>query len=181
LTTFVLSRFDDSASLSASSVLRSIIRQCLSPDDVTEEIERQLSKLKTYDPDMETTKILFQHCTSRFATLYIVIDSLDEFEREERNDLLRILLSIISRPDSRTKLFLVGRGSILSDIQSYFPGAYQISTDCGEVRVDIEAYTRDNIALRQRENLPTEDRLILGDSALAQEIIKTLINGANGM
>lgn len=38
---------------------------------------------------METIQTLFQHCTSRFATLYIVIDSLDEFDREERSFIFR--------------------------------------------------------------------------------------------
>ena len=40
LTTFVFPRFDDSISLSAATVLRSIIRQSLKPDDIIGEVER---------------------------------------------------------------------------------------------------------------------------------------------
>ncbi|MCJ1284327.1 hypothetical protein MMC26_003658 [Xylographa opegraphella] len=181
LTAFVLSRYDDSVSLSAISVLRSIIRQCLEPDDITGEIERQLSELKTYGKVMETTKTLLQYCTSKFATLYIVIDSLDEFENEERHTLLRVLSSVISRPDSSVKLFLVGRSSMLAAVRNWFPRSHEKSTDCGEVGVDIKTYTRENIALRQEEEVPIHERLMLTDPAMAQEIIKALINGANGM
>ncbi|KAH8680015.1 hypothetical protein BGZ60DRAFT_525207 [Tricladium varicosporioides] len=181
LTAFVLSRYDDSVSLSAISVLRSIIRQCLEPDDITEEVERQLSELNTYSKVIETTKTLLQYCTSKFAILYIIIDSLDEFETEERNTLLRVLSSVISRPDSIVKLFLVGRGSISEAIRKIFPGSHEKSTENNEVEVDIEIYIRENIALRQKEEISIDERLILTDPAMDQEIIKVLINGANGM
>jgi len=175
LTTFVFPRFDDSISLSAATVLRSIIRQSLKPDDVTGEVERQLSRFETSYADIDTVETLLQHCISRFSTLYIVIDALDEFEKEERNVLLRSLLSVISVPDSKAKLFLVGRSSVSTDIRKWFPASQEKSVGGREVQADIEAYTRETITLRQRE------QLILQDPALAQEIIKELIDGANGM
>lgn len=130
---------------------------------------------------METTKTLLQHCIYMLAILHFVTDSLDEFKREERNFLLRVLLSIIARPDSIAKPFLGGQGSILSDIRSGFPNSYQKSTDCGEVQVDIEAYPRGNIALRQQGKYLVGEPLILEDPAMAQEVIKALSNGASGM
>lgn len=175
LTAFVFPRFDDSISLSAATVLRSIIRQSLKPDDVTGEVERQLSRFETSNADMDTIETLLQHCISRVSTLYIVIDALDEFEKEERNVLLRSLSSIISVPDSKAKLFLVGRSSVSTDIRKWFPASQEKSADCRKVQADIEAYTRETITLRQGE------QLILQDPALAQEIIKALIDGANGM
>jgi hypothetical protein len=175
LTTFVFPRFDDSISLSAATVLRSIIRQSLKPDDVTGEIERRLSRFETSDADMDTIETLLKHCISRFSKLYIVIDALDELEKEERNVLLRSLSSIISLPDSKAKLFLVGRSSVSTDIRKWFPVSQEKSADCREVQADIAAYTREIITLRQGE------QLILQDPALAQEIINALIDGADGM
>ncbi|KAG9237982.1 hypothetical protein BJ875DRAFT_480792 [Amylocarpus encephaloides] len=175
LTTFVFPRFDDSISLNAATVLRSIIRQSLKPDDVAGEVERHLSRFETPYVDMNTIEGLLKHCVSRFSTLYIVIDSLDEFEKEERNVLLQSLSSIISLPNSKAKLFLVGRSSVSADIQRWFPVVQEKSADCCEVQTDIEAYTRENIILRKGE------QLIFQDPCLAQEIIKALINGANGM
>jgi hypothetical protein len=174
-------RFDDSISLSAATVLRSIIRQSLKPDNVTEEVKRQLSRFENSYTDIDTIKTLLQHCISRFSTLYIVIDALDEFEKEERNILLRSLSSIISVPDSKAKLFLVGRSSVSTDIRKWFPASQEKSVDCHEVQADIEVYTRETITLRQREQLIPQEQLILHDPALAQEIIKALIDGANGM
>jgi hypothetical protein len=127
------------------------------------------------------TEALLQYCTSRSATLYIVIDSLDEFENEERNILLRVLSSVISCPDSRAKLFLVGRGSVLATIRHWFLGFHEKSTDCDEVEIDIETYTRENIALRQEEEFPIHERLVLEDPTMAQHIIEVLIKDANGM
>jgi hypothetical protein len=181
LTTFVFPRFDDSISLSAATVLRSIIRQCLKPDDVTGEVEKQLSRFKNSDPDMDTIETLLQHCISGFSKLYIVIDAMDEFEKEQRNALLRSLSSIISIPDSKAKLFLVGRSSVAMDIRRWFPASQEKSADCREVQADIEAYTRETIALRQGEQLSPQEQLILQDPALTQEIIEALIDGADGM
>ena len=174
-------RFDDSVSLCAETVLRSIIRQCLKPDDVSGEVERQLSKFEDSYADIETIETLLQHCISRFSTLYIVIDALDEFEKEERNVLLRSLSSIISLPHSKAKLFLVGRSSVSMDIRKWFPASHEMSADCREVQADIEAYIREIITLMQGEQFMSHERLILQDPALAQEIIRALIDGANGM
>jgi hypothetical protein len=181
LITFFFPRFDDSTSLNAATVLRSIIRQCLKPDDVTGEIERQLSRFKNSDIDIDTIEILLQHCVSGFSKLYIIIDALDEFEKEQRTILLQSLSSIMSLPDSKAKLFLVGRSSVLIDIRRRFPASQAKSADCHEVQADIEAYTRETIALRQREQLSPQEQLILQDPALAQEIIEALIDGADGM
>jgi hypothetical protein len=106
---------------------------------------------------------------------------LDEFEKEQRNALLRSLSSIISLPDSKAKLFLVGRSSVAMDIRRWFPASQEKSADCREVQADIEAYTRETIALRQGEQVSPQEQLILQDPALAQEIIEALIDGADGM
>lgn len=113
--------------------------------------------------------------------LYIVIDALDEFEKEERNILLRSLSSIISVPASKAKLFLVGRSSVLADIRKCFPDSQEKSVDCFEVQADIEKYTRETIALRLGEQLVSQEQLVLHTPALAEEIIKALVDGANGM
>lgn len=187
LTTFVFPRFDDSVSLSAATLLRSIIRQSLKPDDITGEVERQLSKFESSYVDIGTIDNLLQHRISKFSTLYIVIDALDELEKEERNVLLRSLSSIVSIPKSKVKLFLVGRSSVLTDTRRWFPDYHHKSANCREVQADIEAYTREVITLRQVEQLIPQgqlipqQQLILQDPALAQEIIEVLIEGANGM
>lgn len=168
-------RFDDSISLSATTVLRSIIRQSLKPDDIIGEVERQLSRLEASYADMDAIETLLQHCISRYSTLYIVIDALDEFEKDERNILLQSLSSIISIPDSKARLFLVGRSSVSADIRKRFPDSQEKSADCHEVQADIETYTRDIITLKQRK------QLISQDPTLAEEIVKALIDGANGM
>ena len=162
-------------------MLRSITRQCLKPDDVTGEVEGQLSRFKDSDVDMDTIETLLQHCIGRFSKLYIVIDALDEFEKGQRNVLLRSLSSIISLPDSKAKLFLVGRSSVSMDIRRWFPASQERSADCREVQADIEAYTQETIALRQGKKFCPQEQLILQDPALAQEIIEALIGGADGM
>jgi hypothetical protein len=130
---------------------------------------------------MDTIIKLLQYCARKFSPLYIVIDALDEFEKEERNSLLHSLLSIMSDPHSQAKLFLVGRSSVLPDIQRLFPGSQEKSASCCEVQADIEAYTRETIASRQREEFFPQEQLILQDPSLAKEIIEALVSGADGM
>jgi ankyrin repeat protein len=142
---------------------------------------RQLSKIKNSDADIGIIETLFPHCVCRYSRLYIVIDALDEFETEQRTILLRSLSLIISLPDSKAKLFLVGRSSASMDIRRWFPASQTKSADCREVQADIEAYTRETIVLRQREQLNSEDQLIFQDPNLAQDIIEALVDGADGM
>lgn len=183
--TYFFPRFDHSLSLQTETILKSIIRQCLELSDVTGEVETQLRKFNTFDIDMEPVKLLLQYCVSRFSTLYIVVDALDELQKEERNILLQNLSSIIELPNSNAKLFLVGRTSVSKDIGRWFSAFQGKSTNCHEVQIDIEAYTRDAIMTRQGgregEHINPEEQLALQNPALAQEIIQALINGADGM
>jgi hypothetical protein len=178
--TYFFPRFDSPTSLSATTVLRSIIRQFLTPDDVTGEVERQLERFGS-NVDIETIDGLLQYCISKVSTLYIVIDALDEFEKEERNILLQSFSSVVSISDSKAKLFLVSRISISEDIRRWFPACQQKYTIIHEVQADIETYTREVITARQSGKLISEEQLILQDPLLAQEIIEALINGADGM
>jgi hypothetical protein len=109
------------------------------------------------------------------------IDALDEFETEQRNILLQSLSSIMSLPNSKAKLFLVGRSSVLMDIRRRFPDSQEKSVDCCEIQADIGVYVRDIIAFRQGEQVSPQEQLILQDPTLAQEIIEALIEGADGM
>ncbi|KAJ8057801.1 hypothetical protein OCU04_008663 [Sclerotinia nivalis] len=181
LITYVFPRFDDSISLRAATVLRSIIRQFLKPDDVTGDVERQLSRFQAFFSDMDIIKILMQHCVSRFSTLYIVIDALDEFEKEERKILLESLSSVISVSNSKIKLFLVSRISVSKDIRRWFPASQETYTDLYKVQADIEIYAREIINAKQGEELMVEERLNLQDPALAQEIVEALVKDADGM
>ena len=159
------------------NVLRSIIRQFFNPDDVTGEIEKQLNRLKasSYATETDIIETLLQHCIRRFSMLYIILDALDEFEKEERKVLLRSLSSLTSLPNSKVKLFLVGRSSVSEDMKRWCPASQQKSTDCREVQTDIEAYAREVISLRQ------EERSIPDNSALTQKIVDALTSGADGM
>ncbi len=145
---------------------------------MTKEIEKQLGKFEASYTDMDMVQTLLQHSISRFSTLYIVIDALDEFEKEERSILLQNLASTISVPDSKVKLFLVGRSSVAADIRKMFPISQVKSADCRELQADIQRYTQETVVTAlDRE----EEPLALQDPALAQEIIQALIHGADGM
>lgn len=176
LPTFFFSRFDDSISLSAETVLRSIIRQSLQLDDVTGEIEKQLSDFENSYTDMYKIEKLLHCCISRFTTVYIVIDGLDEFEEVDRKILFQTLSSIISLPNSQAKLFLVGRSSISTDIQKWFPECQMKYVSCRDVQADIGTYIQQSIFLKLEEK-----DLMLHDPDLAREIIEALTKGADGM
>ena len=168
-------RFDDSVSLRAETILRSIIRQFFEADEIlSEEAERLLGELETPFAGMNIVETLLNHYINRFSMCYIIIDSLDELEQSELN----VLFGILSRTildTSKAKLFLVGRDSILKDIREWSSSFHHISVKTAKVQSDIEVYTRETIAAKWGEER------ILQSPTLVDKIIKTLKNSADGM
>ena len=146
--TFVFPHFDDSISLRAETLLRSIIRQSLEFDKmISKEDIKMLRALEISYSSIDTVKTLLYHCSSRFSTFYIIIDALDEFDKDELQILFEGLSHIATSSTARfkVKLFLVGRDSISRNIRKRFPVSYYKSADCLQVQSDIAAYMKETI------------------------------------
>ncbi|RDW73430.1 hypothetical protein BP6252_07337 [Coleophoma cylindrospora] len=173
--TFLFPRFDDSLSLSADTVLRSIVRQSLELDKrLTKKAESLLTELEMPLAGLDIIETLLNHCLDRLSTCYIIIDSLDEFEQSEFDVLSGLLSRTISK-HSNVKIFLVGRDSILKNARQWFSRFHHISVKTANVQSDVELYTRETLVSKWGKER------VQDSPALAKEIIEVLSNKANGM
>lgn len=169
-------RYDDRQSLNAEVILRSIIRQALNHCGFSEDIAVLLEKIQAgLSSGLEELLELLQKIATAFKLLHIIIDGVDECEKQDRDDIL-YALSSLATVTSNTKLFLASRDSISLEIQKSFPTLHRLSMNCSSAHSDIATYV-DGIV---QEKLQSEE-LIVGDSRLIEDIKLALTEGADGM
>ncbi|KAK5988793.1 Putative ankyrin repeat protein [Cladobotryum mycophilum] len=173
---FFFVRFDDSQSLNAEFILRSIIRQALNQLSFSEEIEVSLENMQlSLSSGLKELLELLQKIVAAFKAFYIVIDAVDECEKQDRDDLLQGLSSLATI-GSNTKLFLASRDSVSREIQKRFTTFGHLAMNCSSAQADIGTYVEGIV----REKLQSEE-LIVEDSGLIEEIKMALTKGADGM
>jgi hypothetical protein len=118
--TYFFPRSEDPMTLKADVILRSIAKQFLRVDDISEEIESLLSDLKDPLSEIWETLELLTIEIDASDSCYVLIDALDEYEKTERHILLKTLSSLTLSSESRTKLFITGRDSIIDEVKKCF-------------------------------------------------------------
>lgn len=174
---FFFVQFDSQNSLQSANILKSIIRQALSKTEVSSDIEVALDGIRRELPTQpqEIVKVL-EMVAEKFRTFYIVIDGLDECEKQERVDLLESLSSLTANFPN-ILIFIASRDSISDDIKRSFSHMhYHQSTGTLDAQSEIAIYVESSI----EERLRRED-LNVGDQSLINEIKTALIDGADGM
>lgn len=128
-------------------------------------------------PGAASTKLLDVLCTKikKLETCFLIIDGIDEFEKQERNDLFDILYKLVSQTNN-TRLFLSGRGSFSRGIRRKFLSLQSISLGNSSLQRDIELYI-ESLILERIEG----GELVVGNPALITDIKTALLNGADGM
>ncbi|EHK48434.1 hypothetical protein TRIATDRAFT_236441, partial [Trichoderma atroviride IMI 206040] len=173
---FFFVRYDDRQSLKAEVILRSIIRQALNQCGFAEDVEILLEKIQaSLSSGLEELLELLQKIVTAFKVLYIIMDGVDECERQDRSDILHVLSSLATAT-LNTKIFLASRDSISLEIQKRFPTLHRLAMNCSSAHSDISTYV-DGIV---QEKLQSEE-LIVGDSRLIEDIKLALTEGADGM
>ena len=174
---FFFPHFNDPQSLSAETVIRSIIRQSLDPVTLSEEVEASLIEvvLKPSTGVDELTVLLRQRL-AQSERFYIFVDALDEFEPRERRALIDVLASLGSSGGSGLRVFLAGRESLSGELKDKLPGIERLSMASAGANTDVALYV--NQALQER----IENRdLVVGDQSLVLEIEQALMKHADGM
>ena len=124
-----------SNSLSALSVIHSLIFQLASEDDDLQDVLRQTSK-ENLKSSIETAKSLLRTLLSCIGHVYIVIDGVDEIEEIERLRLLTQLLDL-SKDCDNAKVLISSRAE--ADINSTLKTHAQIRVDNQNIE-SIEAF-----------------------------------------
>ncbi len=173
IVTFFFPQFNDTQSLSAETVIRSIIRQSLDPLTVSEAMEATLEELdRNPSPDFDKLTALLRQRLDQSETFFIFIDALDEFEPRERRILLGFLASLGQGP----KVFLAGRESLSGELSDKLPGIEHLSMASEGAKTDIALYVKE--ALQDR----IENRdLVVEDQSLIRDIEHALTKHADGM
>ncbi|KDN62625.1 putative conserved hypothetical protein, partial [Colletotrichum sublineola] len=175
IVTFFIPHFDDPASLSAETALRSIIRQSLDTVRLSSHWEARLTDLnRKRSSKLDELTSLLRQKIDESKTFYIFIDALDEFEPVERRALLVSLASVVS--GSCLRVFISSRESLSGELKERIPSIRMISMASTEARTDIAAFVRETLEERQQnEDLMVQDKSIIDD------IKHALINHADGM
>ena len=174
---FFFVQHDVAESLRAATILRSLIRQCLTIDNLPKDVEDELQHFfKDSSPDTNDLLLTMKRLSDRSLIRIIVIDGFDECPKFERDVVLKAMKHLMSSTGSLIKLFVSSRQQIGRDLDRHFAPYYQRTMSCSEVYTDIANYIRFSVA-----DKIARKELSLGDPSLASEIIDVLIKGAHGM
>ncbi|KAK5128139.1 hypothetical protein LTR08_004175 [Meristemomyces frigidus] len=125
----------------------------------------------------EATDIIIDTIEDRPLT-YIVIDALDECDRQKRDTLVDSLKMILAKSTSLVKIFVTSRDNH-QDIAWSMHGYPALCIDASQNQADIDHYVQYSVknAIERKKLLPTE-RV---NRDLQQRIEESLCNGAAGM
>ena len=175
---FFFCQYDNSESLQAKTILRCLLKQCLTMENLSKVLEDQLLRLlndtlsDTEGLDEPFAAIL----NTAVMTHYVVIDGFDEVSRPEREIVLSSLQRMCSFSKSKLKIFLSSRQDIRVEVERAFPSYHKGTTSCSEVRADIVTYI--NLSLEEKR---LKGEIVVKDPSLIDTIKDTLIQEANGM
>lgn len=174
---FFFLEHDNNESLQSGNILRCILRQCVTIDSLSTELEHLIMKTgRDAAPDPEDFVKAFQHMSEMSkAQFYIVVDGFDEASSGDRSFMLTFLMSL-TPTDPGLKIFITSRQDIGNQIKSNLPVAFERSTDCLELDRDISNYIDRSI-----EDNYSSGRLVVGDLALLDQIREALRKKAKRM
>lgn len=125
----------------------------------------------------ETIGIIVDTISDRPLT-YIIIDALDECNRQKRDTLVDALKTILAQSTSLVKIFVTSRDNH-QDIILSMDGYPALCVDASRNQADIDQYVRHSVmnSIKRKKLLPTE-RV---DKDLQRKIEESLCSGAAGM
>ncbi|KAJ4266996.1 hypothetical protein NW762_003094 [Fusarium torreyae] len=169
-------QYDNSNSLAAETIIRSIIRQSINVTTLSEHIENQLRELdRKHFVQLQEWTLLLRQTIEHLGGFFIFIDGLDECDSFERRALLDILSSL-AVTTLGLRIFIASRDSLYTDLKARFPHMEHVTMTPDCLAPDIGTYTEAAI----RERMQNGD-LVCGDPCLLNEIRDTLTRHADGI
>ncbi|KAI6288058.1 hypothetical protein MCOR27_001082 [Pyricularia oryzae] len=171
---FFFAQADDADSLDAETILRSILYQRLLNTNISEEMELKIRNTVSTSAFSDVLDLLREVIPAP-QTSYIVLDGLDECNKENRKRVLKAL-SALASPNNNVRLFLSARSSLQEEVERYFPVIERLKLGHESTNEDIAAYIKGFIDERMDDG-----DLKVGDPSLLDEIQRVLTEGAQGM
>ena len=174
---FFFCQFDNAASLTARTILRSLTKQCLNAENMPKTVEARLAKLfNNGPPDLDDLEALFVDQITTSKSRSIIIDGIDECAIVERNVLFTALRKVADRSSRRFKIFIASRPQVGLEIERFFKFYHHKSMDSPAVHADISRYIK-NVLEEKRDG---GDLKVVHPELIA-EIEDALVSGAQGM
>lgn len=167
--------YTQSASQKFAQIILSLIKQlCRKADTIPSAFRK--AKQNADSPSTLANLNHFTTSTSKFKKVFIIIDALDEcLEDDERPRMLCFLAEAL-RDISHIRVFVTSRRE--PDIVHKFEalGMLTIQLEAESVAADIEKYVTNEVS-----RLRSEKELYISDKELAEKVVRTLTDRAEGM
>ncbi|KAF5698545.1 NACHT domain-containing protein [Fusarium globosum] len=175
--TFFFSRFDDSESMRAETILRALARQLVTVQDVSGHTKQALETIKSAPGDIlfDLSRLLTRLLSRKGPPSWVILDGIDECQREERQILTKVLTSMLD-DGVNARLFITSRDHATSTFKEDYVILGQISMNCSAAQ-DGMAQLVDQAV---QKCLDAEE-LLVEDQTLINEIKNTLTKHADGM
>ncbi|THX79338.1 hypothetical protein D6D04_05225 [Aureobasidium pullulans] len=168
---------DNEASLQATTILKSIIKQCLDQDEKLYDVNTlAIDALLESPNDLDGLEAFLSKLVSGLSRIVIILDGIDECSNKEMKTTLKSLRKLVLQKTSGLKLYLAGDERITDLIASFLNPIHGMNTGCLEARIDLQALVRQLVATKRQD----ED-LVIGDDHLHQEIVDVLCTASQGM
>jgi archaellum biogenesis ATPase FlaH len=177
LRTFFFCEHDNARSLTARTILGSLMRQCIPLDEFPAMLETDLYELLDNEgPNGDSLGSFLVAHSDVARTHIIMIDGLDECSEFERQVVFATFNSLLKLSKPRFKFFLSGRDDIMPDVHEQLQADFRMTMSCPAVCNDIEAVIDASLNEKQRKR-----KLVVQDSNLLHHVRAALISGAHGM
>ncbi|KAM5356809.1 hypothetical protein ACJ41O_003455 [Fusarium nematophilum] len=194
---FFFPRFDEAESHRAETILRSIIRQMVSIDDVSGDTMKFLKDIQTDKAAnvKDFARLLDYRLRRNERPTWIIIDGLDECHKDDRNDLTKALESLASA-GPHVKIFITSRETAPGAIKRAYPALEQTSMSCSLAQADItglvnqavQAFLWVTLQLRELCSQPNDEKIRMAISVrnlpkslteIFNRALKRVISGGN--
>lgn len=156
------------------SILRTIIKQLLEQHpDIPDHIHQQLQECGLTDDEL-LANCLFS-VISLFPKIFLLIDGVDELGKEEQATVLSILRQLAGGTDYTVKIFVSSRREepyIVKQLEGF--RRIDLSTPC--LSSDIAYFVKETVKSKIESG-----ELVIRNPSLEQDIVKMLVDGADGM
>lgn len=169
--------YAEQRTLETVNILGTVIKQLLRPIVISDEIERNLRKMYADDfikPEATDLIDVFFAAIKHFSTVYLVLDGIDECDKQVLQEILGIINQFASSKTTAIKMFISCRENyhVLHALGSYD----LIEVTPAALHNDIESFV--NLTVRGKID---SGELKVGSSSLEQEIVHELVTKASGM
>lgn len=176
LAAFFFARFDLIHSIQLETILRSILRQLIDRDTMSEDLLSSLEEVRT-SPSFSSRRFqqLILEIIRPQQTLFMILDGLDACSQVDQRELYKVLACLSSARPS-IKVFLTSHLAAPSTLIASFSVAEEISTSHPASQIDMRYIVSEAV-----QTALDDEVLLVRDKSLIDDIKETLTTHANGM